>query len=276
MFLTFVRCCKSMTWVGVVKVLFFRINLIEWLIERLFDWNWFLHSTEWIPQSWSGQRKRPGSNICFNPEIYEIANTLLTRQHRLWYKKTFVLSIRLLEALYTSFLGRPVHSVTNSTSLGSIQPSCNYCMKLFTQSHSHISTTVNRQVLIYKQLSFPCRCWQNQNAPKDIIRRCFEPSIFRLRVLHSTTVLYCTLYHVPFVFMSILAAFRGVQMILGCSLGSQQYLLCQCMIWFLFSHLLVISINGCPHWTPQSISTTTQASLYQLLLTASFKISVYF
>ena len=46
--------------------------------------------------------------------------------------------------LYTSPSGRPVHSNTNSTSLGSIQPCCNYGAKT-----TRISTTVYRQVLIY-------------------------------------------------------------------------------------------------------------------------------
>ena len=52
------------------------------------------------------------------------------------------LSVGPLKALYTS---PHVHSDTNSTSLGSIQPCCNYCPK---NIHSYIFTTVNSQVLI--------------------------------------------------------------------------------------------------------------------------------
>ena len=37
--------------------------------------------------------------------------------------------IGLLKALYTSPYDRPVHSDTNSASLGSIQPCKNYCTK---------------------------------------------------------------------------------------------------------------------------------------------------
>ena len=48
------------------------------------------------------------------------------------------------KALYTSPPGRPVHSNTNSTSLGSIQPCCNYCAET---THSFISTSVYSQVV---------------------------------------------------------------------------------------------------------------------------------
>ena len=60
----------------------------------------------------------------------------------------------------TSPPGRPVHYDTNSTSLWSIQPCCNYCTQTI-HSHSktiqllckdyftHISTTVYSQILIY-------------------------------------------------------------------------------------------------------------------------------
>ena len=44
--------------------------------------------------------------------------------------------------------GRPVHSDTNSTSLGSIQPLCNYCTK--TKLFTHISSDVCSQVLSYR------------------------------------------------------------------------------------------------------------------------------
>ena len=52
-----------------------------------------------------------------------------------------------LKALYTSIPGRPVHSDTNSTLLGSIHPCWNYCTKTI---HSHVSTTVYSQALIYR------------------------------------------------------------------------------------------------------------------------------
>ena len=42
----------------------------------------------------------------------------------------------LFKALYMSPPGRPVHSNTNSTSLGSIQPCCSYCIKTV-RSHIH-------------------------------------------------------------------------------------------------------------------------------------------
>ena len=70
--------------------------------------------------------------------------------------------------------GRPVHSGTNSTSLGSIQPCSNYAQRLFT----HISTTVNSQVLIYTA-DWTEASWGKKNCPnfETVAKGRFEPGL---------------------------------------------------------------------------------------------------
>ena len=89
-----------------------------------------------------------------------------------------------LKALQTSLHARYVHSAPNLTSLGSIQPRCNYCVKTI---HSYVSNTDHRQVYIYSAewtgASWRERkCLNFEMAAKGIP----EPRFSQLRGRHST------------------------------------------------------------------------------------------
>ena len=84
-----------------------------------------------------------------------------------------ILFVWPLKALYTLLPDRPVHSNTNPTSLGSIQPSWNYCAKLF----SHIFTPL-ALIYIAEWTGAPWREWKcpcMETAAKEIWTR--APSI---------------------------------------------------------------------------------------------------
>ena len=60
-------------------------------------------------------------------------------------------SVGLIKVLYTSSPGgKPVHSNTNSTSLGSIQSRCNYCADY---SFTYPPLSIARKSFIFIQLS---------------------------------------------------------------------------------------------------------------------------
>ena len=89
-----------------------------------------------------------------------------------------------LKALYSSPPGRPVHSDTNSTSLGSIQPYCNY--KYYSLTFPLLS--IARYSFI--QLNELGHCGEIENAQASKRwQKGFEPGISRLRVRHSTAEL---------------------------------------------------------------------------------------
>ena len=84
----------------------------------------------------------------------------------------------LLKALY-SLHGKPVHSDTKLTSLGSIQPCCNYCMKTIHSTFSSLS------ILRY---SFAQLSEENENAQASKWQqRGFKHRLRRLRVQRSNT-----------------------------------------------------------------------------------------
>ena len=61
-------------------------------------------------------------------------------------------------------VGRPVHSDTNSASLGRIQPRCNHCADTI---HSHISTAVCSHALIYTA-KWTGAWWRERNCPSNV------------------------------------------------------------------------------------------------------------
>ena len=87
-------------------------------------------------------------------------------------------------ALYTSNPGRPVHSNIISTSLGNIQPCCNYCSKIFI----HICTTVCNQVLIYGWLNWGNVEWTKLPKLQGSNKRIRTSRLRVHRSNHYTTV----------------------------------------------------------------------------------------
>ena len=78
--------------------------------------------------------------------------------------------------------GRPMHSDSNSTSLGSIQPRCNYCM------NSAIFQPIARNS--FNQLSKLGHHWENENARASKQQQSgFESRVSRLIVRHSNAEL---------------------------------------------------------------------------------------
>ena len=66
------------------------------------------------------------------------------------YIQRGIQSLGLFKAPYIQLTGRPVHSSANSTTLGIIQPCCNYCAKTI---RSHIHQSSDRYSFIFIQLS---------------------------------------------------------------------------------------------------------------------------
>ena len=81
-----------------------------------------------------------------------------------------------VKALYTSIPGRHVHFDTNSTSLGSIQPCCNYCANTI-HSHSHCCLQPGTQ--LYSKVNLGVAERTNARASKQD-ERGFEPRLSRI------------------------------------------------------------------------------------------------
>ena len=100
-------------------------------------------------------------------------------------------SIGLLKALYTSPLDRPVHSDTNLTSLGSIQPCCNILRKDYSLTF-HPQSIAGYSFLQLSELRHPGEknCTSFKISAKE-----FKNRPFRIIVRDSTAALPCC--HLP-------------------------------------------------------------------------------
>ena len=98
-------------------------------------------------------------------------------------------------ASHFSSPGRPVHSDTNSASLGSILATHQLSTKT---NHSHyISTAFHSQILIYTA-EWTKASWRERKCPnfKMVAKRGLKPGLSRLRVPPSTTELsHSTLFN---------------------------------------------------------------------------------